>query len=481
MRGIRRILIKDLRTNWLFWGAALAANGLFAYSLYYRSISLDSSRDLSWLLGLAEALALAIGVVSLVQADGPANPLGDWRIRPVNRGDVLLAKVIALLAVIVLPRFLIGTVAGGLFQLTALEAAAASGLHLVADIVVLTLCFGLAAITRDLSQTAIVGGLFLVVAALSIAWLERVANLDGLTAGMASLALVCALGIGALYAGWKPQATRSFLAIAGLVWIPASAGVALGLAALQSSSPVAAETALTRQVSIRPVLAKPYQVRRFDLGPYDEGRYLPYSLSRPENLGLVNTGVRLTLTSQSGQVRHLPALRPSEYGLPMGEPVLGGGDRMVHIGAMGSGDPGGQLTVEVDYRAYRRLDRQPLPIRDGALHRVAGVGGCALTGGRKEGSTRGLICFSADYPPCLSDRSAPDTCPPKGWRRLIRWPLPFAQTQLGSVDSKGPGPFTWTEEGRFTRRMVLNAAEIDRWAVTRKQADEQGLVLNFSD
>jgi hypothetical protein len=119
MIGARRILIRDWSTNRLFWIAACLANLVYGVAILRGSSTTNSYFDnMGLLLGLADIVILAITTAAVVQTDGPSSRLGDWRTRPVPGGQILLAKMVTILTVIVVPRFLIGIGGGPLFGLT---------------------------------------------------------------------------------------------------------------------------------------------------------------------------------------------------------------------------------------------------------------------------------------------------------------------------------------------------------------------------
>jgi hypothetical protein len=452
-----RILIKDLRTNGIFWGAALVAQVLFVTTLVVATNPFAQSDLL--LLGLAEALANTIAVVSLVQSDGPSNRLGDWRVRPVGWMSVLLAKMATVGAIILLPHMLIGTAMAGLFHQTILEAATATGLRLIADLMILALAFALASATRDAAEAATAAGMFLATWLLVIMRLDRLHIPKGdLNLGLPALTIVAATMAIALYRGSKSMTLRWGLAVAGLVWAPVTIGA---LIAIEKTRPPLerGETAATRQVSLR--------VAEFDrYGPAQGdgyGRYLKSIQARPDDVRLRRTKIRVFKISGSIKTQI------QEYGFHSGNISPDTAYEINLDNSITRIGPKDRMWIELDYTVYRRKLLRPLPAQDGVMQRVEGIGSCMLKS--ESAFSASVACLSAVKPKCLSEFEVrcSNQNQTEDW---FRWPSPYASDMLFLDPLNAAAPLsTWKIEGQITRHITLTRRELD--ALARPLSAEQ--------
>jgi hypothetical protein len=107
VRKVGVALLKDLRLLWPF--AALTSGLIVLAALYDLTAS-----PLGGLLPLASLLASALFMLALVQQDPPASLRHDWLTRPLNGFEILGAKALLALAVIVVPGALGATLAAAL-------------------------------------------------------------------------------------------------------------------------------------------------------------------------------------------------------------------------------------------------------------------------------------------------------------------------------------------------------------------------------
>lgn len=156
---IMHIVAKDLR---LLWPLALGVpllQGLLALLSYHEVPFSAGTPRTAMLVMAALVIAMVLAVVTVVHQDAPASTRQDWLVRPMRRGDLLLAKCVWIALIIHAPIFVANLAACLAHGFALLPSLRANLLSAVSIAVLFTLpLMALACITRSLLQ-ALLGAL----------------------------------------------------------------------------------------------------------------------------------------------------------------------------------------------------------------------------------------------------------------------------------------------------------------------------------
>ena len=475
MTGFVQTLHKDWRSNWLFWVAAAGANAIFGVEVVSRSMRMVAQRldTTGLMLGLAELVPLAIAVASLIQADGPAMRLADWRSRPLEPLQVFLAKLVSILLFLLAPRFPIGILGGLLLQLPLADAMTASWLHLLTETIVLTLLIALASATQDFGQMALgVGVVFIATVLFTAARL--IWDVDAALVALVIVALGCAGLTLALYLSGASYARRIAVIIACCAWLP----LTTLLARAKPNAPEVPErdNELTRSISIS--LAS-YQDETEFVWSEDlqgKGAYLAYTVHAPEWVAIRSEGGDLTPPGKAPIALPLPADKARHDEFARASRVADFAPWTLHLQALPDQVAGANpraSQISLSFTAIVRDEQlHPLP-SDGRFHRIGAHLSCRRL-------PQIVTCVAASAPPCIvSDRVDPsfrdkfrlmESCPSAGWSRNFRWPLPYAFASI-LYPNNLKGLSLWKETSRFERRFDLTQIEFNRARVDASRVE----------
>jgi hypothetical protein len=164
------IFKKDLRLLWPLALAGAVGQGLLTLLIYrvHHSGGGNTAEAIAALVTLALLLTMSLSIVLAVQNDAPASENQDWLVRPIDRGDLLFAKVLFVAVAIHLPILACGIMRGlgeGFTLLDSVRAALLSALEIA-------LLFSLpvtavASLTKNVTE-ALVGALIVFIVILAI-------------------------------------------------------------------------------------------------------------------------------------------------------------------------------------------------------------------------------------------------------------------------------------------------------------------------
>jgi hypothetical protein len=225
---------KDLRLIWpLALGVALGQFVLLMLQAHARPFDMgDGARLTSAIFSVGLGLGLSLLIFLIVQADGVAGVDQDWLVRPIRRRDLLLAKILTVVALVHGPIFvgnLVMGLAGGFGPGASLRAALLGSAVLAVWFTLPVMAIG--ALTKSITE-ALLTGLAVLFGALILAWLAssilRQPTVDTGLAwvwGSARHGLLFTVSIAVLV--WQYQrrntvaARRLFIAgVLAFVWMP---------------------------------------------------------------------------------------------------------------------------------------------------------------------------------------------------------------------------------------------------------------------
>lgn len=157
MNSFLAVLKKDLQRNWiLLLTASLTWAACLATALFYEASPEPNPQPLRISLltvGIVARYVLVVVVaVAVVQADHLMDDRAGWRTRPIGRKTLALSKAVALTLGLVVPSFLLDTLARLLLSTSLVEALLASAATAVLLLSALLFVALLSALTRSLTQ-----------------------------------------------------------------------------------------------------------------------------------------------------------------------------------------------------------------------------------------------------------------------------------------------------------------------------------------
>ena len=444
------LLRRDLRSNILFWLAALSSHGLFLATLVFTGRSKDS---VPALLAAGDALCLTAAAFALVHGDSPSAPLSDWRTRPVSPAQVAGAKLASLLGIILLPKLLIGVLSAPWFTMTYSEALSGTLLRLVIDLSMLAAAFALAAATRSVRQAAIAVCALLITLALALVASKRLHGDDlWFIGGYVAAAAAAGLASIVLFTPVRAVFVRAGILAIGVFW----PWLTLETEALWAEKPtrLTAETQWSTAISVVPKSIDNYQIPAPEVRQADgRGVYMEFNFTGPKGTRVLPDRFATTILTASGSATPKPGYIFGISGGEMGESL----SAELSAQALPKHDDE-RLRIDIDFLAFRPVESAPLPPLTGALQRVAAVGSCGFTVlGKRE--KKDLYCLSVEPPPCIAATRRMSDCSDEEIIPWIRWPSPYLVKKVLSVDA--PEISIWKREGRLHRSAILTRAQVE--------------------
>ncbi|MCA3716130.1 MAG: hypothetical protein IM673_05690 [Phenylobacterium sp.] len=501
MTGFVQTIRKDWHTNWIFWATATGANANFFIAVVLKSLPGD--HESFWgpgdipilMLSLVDLVLNAIAVGSLIQADGPATRLADWRSRPLDPVQVLLAKLVSIFLFLLAPRFAIGTFGGILLQFSPSDAMSASGIYLMTYAFILTLFCALGAATKGLGQLALGGGLafvFSVLFAVYSPWKDL--KIGAGPAPVLVSALLCSGLTIALFMRRADTRARIAVVFAVIAWVPSlssfrstrqvsipyvsgqetptSRAIAIELA---SSRAIAIELASSRAIAIDEVasyMGETDLIRTQNLK--HKGAYLAYRASFPSGVAVRFDAGHLAPEGAALPFRISDRLDNRPY--PGRYQAWGDWDSTIFTSnklrllALQSDIEKGEhsiLSLRLQFTAFTKEEELSPLTADGRFHRIGSHLSCRTYS--EPDPYRKVECAAPSPPPCIvveEPGEGPrdylmDTCPVGTWTRYVRWPLPYSFARVGGYEDVSRLS-VWKESGSFERRMTLKADDLSR-------------------
>lgn len=512
MTGFAQTIRKDWHTNWIFWVAATGANVIFIIAVGLKSLpGLEPLLDLSPRLGpgddailflsLVDLVLNAIAVGSLIQADGPAMRLADWRLRPLDPVQVLLAKLVSIFLFLLAPRFAIGTFGGILLQFSPSDAMSASGIYLMTYAFILTLLCALGAATKGLGQLA--GGLAFVVLAGGLAFAFsnffadyyfsnlfagyypwEVLKIGAGPAPVLGTALLCSGLTIALF--MRRPATRARIAVvfAVIAWVTWASSFRWLTGPVSMPYVSGQETPTSRAIAIE--LASSRAIAFDELASYVDlmvlmatgglkykGSYLAYRASFPSGVAvrfdagyLAPEGAALPFRI-SDRLDNRPD--PGRY-LTLGESTILTSNELRLLALPSDIEKGehSRLSLRLQFTALTKDEELSPLTADGRFHRIGSHLSCRTYSETE--SYRKVECAAPSPPLCIVVEEQGEgtprsytmvSCPVGTWTRYVRWPLPYSFARV-EISEDSTGLSVWKESGSFERRMTLTADDLSR-------------------
>ncbi len=153
---IRHILKKDFRLLWHFAAGVAALGWLFTLLVYRIDHGAPNLRPLAGMVSMLQVLASGILAATVVQLDALPGVRQDWLVRPIRRRDLLLAKLLFVVALVQAPIFvgdLAAALADGFPLVQALTAALLRSACVFAAFFLPVMAFG--SIARNFTETIV--------------------------------------------------------------------------------------------------------------------------------------------------------------------------------------------------------------------------------------------------------------------------------------------------------------------------------------